>query len=83
MRPEITAKWAREKATAVLGEKIKKQVEQCLNSIENAVKRNEFQTSVSIYADILTIQELNKRGFKTEKYSDPDPRDGDYLKITW
>ena len=83
MKPQITAKWAREQATAVLGEKVKKQLEKCFESIENAVKRNEFQTSVYIYADDLTIQELNKRDFKTEKVIGYDQRDGDSLKISW
>jgi glutamine amidotransferase PdxT len=82
MKENVTAEWARKTAETILGEKINKQIEQCLEAIETSVKRNEFSCSVSCYPDDLTLKELNKRGFKT-KYMDGDWRDGGYLKISW
>lgn len=82
MREEITSEWARKTAESILGEKINKQIQQCLDNIELAVKRNEFSCSVNVYADALTIKELNKRGF-TCKHCDGDQRDPSYLLISW
>jgi hypothetical protein len=78
---EITAEWARKTATTILGIKVEKQVEQCLQIIKNAVSKNEMSTSVGIYADSLTIKELQKRGFIVKQYD--DQRDGSYLSISW
>ncbi len=81
MREEITADWARKTSEKVLGEKVKGQIEICLNAIERAVKANQMACSVSIYADALTIKDLNKRGFTVKQYD--DQRDGSYLTISW
>jgi hypothetical protein len=81
MKEEITAEWARKTAQAILGEKVSKQIETCLNAIESAVKKNEMSCTVGIYADKLTIQELNKRGFTVKSHD--DQRDGSYIDISW
>jgi len=81
MRQEITAEWARKTSESILGEKVNKQIEACLNAIENAVKQNKMSCSVGIYADALVIKDLNKRGFSVKQYD--DQRDGSYLTISW
>ena len=81
MRQEITAEWARKTSESILGEKVHKQIEACLNAIENAVKQNKMSCSVGIYADALVIKELNRRGFSVKQYD--DQRDGSYLTISW
>lgn len=81
MREEITAEWARKTSESILGEKVHKQIETCLNAIENAVKQNKMSCSVGIYADALVINVLNKRGFSVKQYD--DQRDGSYLTISW
>jgi len=81
MRDEITAAWARQTSESILGEKIHKQIEICLNAIERAVKENKMACSVGIYADALVIKEMNKRGFTVKQYD--DQRDGSYLNISW
>lgn len=81
MRQEITAEWARKTSESILGEKVNKQIETCLNAIENAVKQNKMSCSVGIYADALVIKDLNKRGFSVKQYD--DQRDGSYLTISW
>lgn len=78
---EITAEWARKTATSVLGDKVKQQVDICLNHIKQAVARNDMSCYVNMYADQLTINELRKRGFKCEQHS--DQRDGSSLQINW
>ena len=79
---EITAEWARKTAENILGEKIEKEINMCLDSIKNAVKLNNFSTTVTAYINDLTKQELEKRGFKVVKYTG-DQRDGSYSSITW
>lgn len=79
---EITADWARKTAQSILGEKVQKELDMCLNSIKNAVKLNNFSTSVSAYINDLTKKELEKRGFTVTKYTG-DQRDGSYTSITW
>jgi len=79
---EITADWARKTAQSILGEKIEKEINMCLDSIKNAVKLNNFSTTVTAYINDLTKQELEKRGFKVTKYTG-DQRDGSYTSITW
>jgi hypothetical protein len=81
MREEITAEWARKTSESVLGEKINKQLETCLDAISRAVKANQMACSVGIYADALVVKDLNKRGFKVEQSN--DQRDGSYLTISW
>ena len=84
-KDKITAEWARNTANTLLGEKIKKQIDTCLEAIEKAVARNEFSISVTITLDELVKQELTKRGFKVT-YNEGDFRDqreGSYHTITW
>jgi len=80
-RYNITAEWARKQATSVLGEKVKKEIDTCLDAIEKAVARNEMSTSIGIYAESLTLEDLRKRGFTVNQYN--DQRDGSYLLISW
>lgn len=79
---EITADWARKTAQSILGEKLEKELNMCLESIKNSVKLNNFSTSVGTYINDLTKLELEKRGFKVTKYTG-DQRDGSYTTITW
>lgn len=78
---EVTADWARKTVQSILGEKLEKELNKCLEIIKNAVKENRFSVSSSIYIDELTKKELEKRGFSVTKYS--DQRDGSYTTITW
>lgn len=77
----INAEWARKQATSILGEKVKKQIDTCLEAIEKAVANNQMNTSIDIYADALTLEDLRKRGFTVKQYD--DQRDGCYLSISW
>ena len=79
---KINAEWARQTATSILGEKVKKQLDTCFERIKQAVERNDMYCHVSVYPDALTTRELQRRGFKTE-YIDGDQRDGSYLQISW
>lgn len=81
MRQEITAEWARKTSESILGEKVKNQINICLNAIEDAVKKNKMNCSVGIYADGLVIKDLNRRGFSVKQHD--DQRDGSYLVISW
>jgi hypothetical protein len=81
MKEEITAEWAKKTAESVLGEKVNKQLEVCLDAIERAVKGNQMGCSVGIYADALVVKELNKRGFSVKQHD--DQREGSYLNISW
>lgn len=78
---KITAEWARDKATTILGLKVSLEVEKCLETIETAVSANKMSTSVNMYANALTIKELEKRGFKVKQQD--DQREGSYLTIEW
>lgn len=78
---EVTAKWAREKAISVLGVKVSEQISKCENGIKSAVGCNKMSCSIGLYAEKLTLNELEKRGFKCEQHD--DQRDGSYLTITW
>ena len=81
MKEEITAEWARKTSENILGEKVNKQLEVCLDAIERAVKANQMACSVGISADALVVKELNKRGFTVKQSS--DQREGSYLNISW
>ncbi len=82
-RETITAEWARKTAQGVLSAKVEQQINQCLNNIEDAVKRNDMACDVNVYPHELVITDLNKRGFKTRMVDSPDPREQTYLHITW
>jgi ABC-type protease/lipase transport system fused ATPase/permease subunit len=81
MREQITAEWAKKTAESILGEKVNGQINICLDAITKAVNKNIFQTSVSMYAHLLVIKELNKRGFSVKQYD--DQKDGPSLVISW
>jgi len=78
---QVTAKWAREMAQGLLGEKIKTQLDKCLTAITDAVTRNELSTSVGCTIHPLTEKELEKRGFTIKKMS--DQREGSFVIISW
>jgi hypothetical protein len=77
----ITAEWARKASQEILGAKVQEQLNKCFINIKSAVSQNKLETSISMYADKLTITELAKRGFTCKQYD--DQRDGSYLSITW
>jgi hypothetical protein len=82
---ELTAEWARKRATSVIGVAIKAEIAKCNDAIEKAVAKNEMSVNVFIHPDELTIADLNRRGFKT-KYTESDfrdPRESSYLTISW
>ena len=81
MKENITADWARKTSETLINEKINKQIETCLDAIEMSVNRNEFNCSVCINPDSLTIKEITKRGFST-KYISGGYGEG-YLNISW
>jgi hypothetical protein len=78
---EITAEWARKQAISILGERVKKEIDICLNAIKSAVEKNQMSVSVSIYVHELTEADLTQRGFKVKRYN--DQRDGSYVSISW
>lgn len=77
----ITASWARKTAEDQLGARAKTQLTQCLNQIESAVKSNQLNTNITMYAESVVIKELERRGFKIQQMN--EQRDGSYLKIEW
>jgi hypothetical protein len=80
-RNNINAEWARKQATSILGEKVKKEINICLDAIEKAVASNQMSISLGIYAESLTIEDLRKRGFTVKQYD--AILDGSYLSISW
>jgi len=80
-RNNINAEWARKQATSILGEKVKKEINICLDAIEKAVASNQMSISLGIYAESLTLEDLRKRGFTVKQYD--DQRDGSYISISW
>ena len=85
MDSNFTAQMCRTKATAVLGEKVKLQLQKCRTLIEAAVRENKMSVSVYITLDELAKQDLGSRGFKI-KLNQGDPRDQreqDYYTISW
>jgi uncharacterized lipoprotein YajG len=85
MDSNFTAQMCRTKATAVLGEKVKLQLQKCQTLIEAAVRENKMSANVFITLDNLTQQELTSRGFVVKlNQGDPrDPREQDYHTISW
>lgn len=85
MDSNFTAQMCRTKATAVLGEKVKLQLQKCQTLIEAAVRENKMSATVFISLDNLTKRELESRGFVV-KLNQGDPRDQreqDYHTISW
>ena len=78
---KITAIWARETATGILGQTAASQLKNCLKFIKGAVENNKFSTGLNIYAQDPVVKELQRRGFKV-KVTD-DQREGSYTEITW
>lgn len=83
MRENINAQWAKETATKVLNEKITGQINKCLDEIEMAVKRNEFDCVHFGGLHELTIKDITKRGFSIEKNPMGNQMDGTTYTITW
>lgn len=85
MDSNFTAQMCRTKATAVLGEKVKLQLQKCQTLIEAAVRENKMSANVFITLDNLTQQELTSRGFTVKLYRSDyrDPREQDYYVISW
>lgn len=85
MDSNFTAQMCRTKATAVLGEKVKLELQKCQTLIEAAVRNNKMSANVFISLDSLTKRELESRGFVVKlNQGDPrDPREQDYHTISW
>ena len=81
MDKEITADWARTTAKEIHGEKVKTELIKCGSEIRTAVKQNKFVVNVSMYADKMTVTELESRGF--EVHQQDNQRDGSFLIIKW
>jgi len=77
----ISAKWARETATKIHGEKVSKEIKECDDAIKDAVKKNNFSTNIYRSFEALTIQDLKNRGFEVKQYD--SQRDGSSLTISW
>ena len=78
---DITAEWARTKATTILNEKIKKEILDCESLIIEAVNENiMYCFHKSIHT--LTRKELVKRGF-TVKENNGGQREGSSIIISW
>lgn len=77
----ITAKEAREKSTTVLGDKVKKELDEIDNLIGVAIKTNKLGISIYKGIDSLTKKNLELRGFKIEIHD--DQRDGITVNINW
>lgn len=67
MRDNITAQWAKEKASTILSDKINGQINSALNDIEMAVKNNRFSTNISTDLHDLAIADLRGRGFEVKR----------------
>ena len=82
---QVTAKWARETAQGLLGDKVKAELDKCLKAITDAVTRNELSTSVGFTIHSLTEKELERRGFTVKEMGSfsSDPREGPYIMISW
>jgi len=80
---DITAQWARETSQEVLGNKVNEQVLKCLSAIKIAVEQNKLSTDVTLWAEPLTIKELQKRGFVVVNHEEHSQRDPSYVSINW
>ncbi len=78
---DITAEWARTTADKQLGVEAEKELKTCLEAIKKAVSENKMKVTVYLYAKPACLNELNKRGFKSESHS--DQREGDWTTISW
>jgi|TARA_R110000851_G_scaffold47424_2_gene115152 translation initiation factor 6 (eIF-6) len=83
IKPEITADWARRKGKEVLGSKVIKQLNECLEAIDNAINRNDNSASTSGHLHDKTKEILKQRGFKIEYYEGHGQREPSYHSITW
>lgn len=82
---EITAEWVRKTAQTQIGLDIKKQINDVLNIIEDAVKKNQMTCDYRGSFDELAQQELRNRGFKIKYYpgDQRDQRESSYYIISW
>ena len=78
---QITATWARDTAIKVLGDKVKKEIEGCDGAIRKAVSENKLTTTIDLYIETLTKENLEQRGFEIKRFS--DQREGSYTVINW
>lgn len=83
IRPDVTADWARKTSQEILSEKVKKEINYCLDTIVMAVKRNELSCSFNTTLDKLTIKNLENRGFKVDYHSGYDVREPAYHSVSW
>ena len=81
----VTAEWARKTADTVLGNEAKKQLETCLQRIDEEAKKNKRNVSVSCSINDVAKKELESRGFKVDYFQGDfrDPRETGYFQISW
>lgn len=79
----ITAEWAR-KQSSEMGPKLKKQLDDILTKIAEAVRENKREIHLPSI-DKLVETELSKRGFniKFTNVSSIDPRETSFYTISW
>lgn len=85
MSERITAEEARRKATTLLGEKVKQQLDQCEELIRKAILENKLSVNVIFKLEPLAKKDLELRGFSvTYQEGDfRDPREHGYTTINW
>lgn len=82
--PEVTGDWARTKSKEVLSVKVKKELTNCLESINKAVHSDEKEARVYGWVHEKVRAILTKRGFNVEKTTYQDRMGPEsYTKITW
>jgi hypothetical protein len=80
----ITAKWAKETAEKVLGEKVKVELHKCEEAIRKAVKENKMSTTVYFRVHDLTKHVLvESRGFRVQSKYSTSQMDNDSTTISW
>ncbi len=85
IKKHITAEWARMQATNIIGDSVRKELENILGLIEERIKYNQLSLSHAGSLQDLTKKELVKRGFKLEWIDGDfrDPREYGYYTISW
>jgi hypothetical protein len=82
IEPQITATWARTTAKAIMSEKAKIQLSDCLVRIKEAVTKNQMSTTINSLDDIVR-QELTNRGFTVEYQQGFNQFEASYYIIKW
>jgi hypothetical protein len=79
----ITAKWAREKVSQILYEKVNTEISKIEGEIQIAVKKSEMSCTISNSLDDLTIKTFETRGFEMKYCQGYGQLENDYYIIKW